>query len=99
MFFFISNLFHTVTPVKTPHQAQIIGEKIAHERFPKVNYNNYRLSVADGDNKPYIMGGVWCVYYSPINKNGELAEVLGGGGPEIHIRKKDGKIIYANLQR
>lgn len=99
IFFFISNLFKTVTPVETPYQAQIIGERIAYERFPKVNYNKYRISVADGDDKPYIMGGVWCVYYSPIRENGELEEVLGGGGPEIHIRKKDGRIMYANLQR
>lgn len=99
IFFSISNLFKPVTPVETSYQAQVIGERIAHEKFPRVNYNNYRISVADGDDKPYIMGGVWCVYFSPISENGGLEEVLGGGGPEIHIRKKDGKIIYANLQR
>ena len=99
IFFSISNLFKPVTPVETSYQAQVIGERIAHEKFPRVNYNNYRISVADGDDKPYIMGSVWCVYFSPISENGELEEVLGGGGPEIHIRKKDGKIIYANLQR
>ena len=99
MFCSISNLFQTVTPVETPLQAQAIGERIAHEKFPKVNYNKYRISVADGDDKPFIMRGVWCVYYSPIGGNGDPEEVLGGGGPEIHIRKKDGKVIYANLQR
>ena len=99
MFFFISNLFKTVTPVETPYQAQVIGERIAHEKFPNVNYNKYRLSVADVDDKPNIMGGLWCVYYSPISENGELEEILGGGGPEIHIRKKDGKVVYINLQR
>lgn len=77
-----------VIPVETPRQAQVIGERIAHEKFPNVNYNKYRVSVLDGDIKPYIMGGLWCVYYEPINENGEIDDVLGGGGPEIHIRKK-----------
>ena len=86
-------------PIETPRQAQIIGERIAHEKFPNINYNKYRIFVADGDNKPHIMGGLWCVYYALVNENGELENVLGGGGPEIHIRKKDGKIVYANLQR
>lgn len=34
-------------PVETPRQAQIIGERIAHEKFPNINYNKYRIFVAD----------------------------------------------------
>ena len=95
----VSSLFSPPLPVRTSEQALLIGSHVAHEKFPNVNYNKYRLFVADGDNKPHIMGGLWCVYYELVDENGEIADVLGGGGPEIHIRKKDGKIVYANLQR
>lgn len=99
MFKLIPNFFKTSTPVRTSQQALLIWERIAHKKFPNIDYSRYRVSVDDGDNKPFIYGGMWCVYYSPINENGEIEEVLGGGGPEILIRKKDGKIVHACLQR
>lgn len=100
MFGWISNLFQPAVPVETAEQALSIGVCVAHEKFPNVDYSRYKVDVVDGDvYKPLILGGRWCVSYELLDENGESALVFGGGGPEIYIRKKDGKVVRAVLQR
>jgi Peptidase propeptide and YPEB domain. len=44
--------------------------------------------------------GIWLVVYDLFDENGErLSGWTGGGGPEVHIRKSDGRIVYCNLMR
>ena len=97
MFGWLSNLFKAPVPVETAQQAQIIGERIAHESFPNIDYSKYRINVDDQQHP--TRRDTWCVHYDLLDSNGELASVFGGGGPEIHIRKKDGKILRVTLQR
>ena len=95
MFGWILGLFIS-SPVLTFRQAQIIGERIAHEKFPNVDYSRYGIDIHDQCSSK---GDEWCISYYLIDENKKRVLAFGGGGPEIHIRKKDGKITYANLQR
>ncbi len=90
----INTLFGTSGPIVSAQSALLVGDRVAHGIFPSVNYANYSPVVYDhylGDNNR------WVVSYELPENNGEV--FLGGGGPEIHIRKSDGKLLFVGLQR
>lgn len=96
MFGWVSNLFSPSLPVRTSEQALLIGSHVAHNKYPNIDYNRYRINVDDS----YLNSrNIWVVSYLLLDANGRTADVLGGGGPVIHISKTDGKIVYINLQR
>ncbi len=83
-----------VIPVADASTALIIGQQVAHEKYQKINYANYNVVVYDH----YLRdNNRWVVSFELPENNGEV--ILGGGGPEVHIRKTDGKILYVGIQR
>ena len=85
-------------PVETAEQALAIGERVAHEEFPNVDYSRYKVRV----NFHSLRNGYqeWCVWYELVDENGEHYPYLfGGNGPEIHIRPTDGKILRISRVR
>ena len=84
-------------PVESKQEAIEIAKRYVKEKY-KRSFEDYQIKVvieseldADGSDD------VWVVSYSYIDKFGYAVE--GGGGPEVHIRKTDGKIIYCMLQQ
>ncbi len=97
MFGWVSDLFKPTLPVTDATTALTIGKKVAQEKYPNIDYNSYAVQVYDhylrDDNR-------WVVSYELVDGNGRIMDnILGGGGPEIHIRKTDGKILYTGIQR
>lgn len=87
----INTLFGTSGPIGSAQSALLVGDRVAHGVFPSVNYANYSPVVYDH----YLSdSNRWVVSYELLGNN-----VLGGGGPEIHIRKSDGKLLFVGLQR
>lgn len=90
----VSGWLPTSVPVETAEQALAIGERVAHEEFPNIDYSKYEVQV---EYRCYRNGcKVWEVWYWDVNKD---PRIFGGGGPEISIRQTDGKILNAVLGR
>ncbi len=90
----VSGWLPTSVPVETAEQALAIGERVAHEEFPNIDYSKYEVQV---EYRCYRNGRkVWDVAYMEIDKD---PRIFGGNGPEIEIRQTDGKILNAVLQR
>lgn len=96
MFGLIPNIFKPSLSVTTSEQALFIGSQVARNKYPNIDYNRYLVNVDDS----YLDShNIWVVSYLLLEEDGRIADVLGGGGPVIHISKTDGKIVYINLQR
>lgn len=96
-------------PIKSEQEAKEVGEYIAHEFFPDIDYSKYQpAKVSD-----YGDGYYSVAYLQPPRikklpdfvplKEGQTREILvpvkGGGGPEVIIEKETGKIILCCLQK
>lgn len=85
--------FFFPTPVETEEQALDLGERLAHSLYTYIPFDNYIPQVCSNDDE-------WLVYYCLKGPDGLINHhILGGGGPEIHIRKKDGKLLNIFLQK
>jgi hypothetical protein len=81
--------------VDTQEDALRIGEYAARSKWSQINYDKYSVYVDFNSNT-----NVWCVYYLLKGSDGFTDfNVLGGGGPEVHIRMFDGKVIVNALQK
>lgn len=90
----ITALFGTSGPINDAQSASVIGDRVAHGVFPNINYANYSAVVYDH----YLSDtNRWVVSYEPFENNGKV--FLGGGGPEIHLRKTDGQVLQVGIQR
>lgn len=82
-------------PVNTSLEAIRIAENIVHQKYPDINYDNYTAQVEFDQNT-----NEWCIFYMLNTIEGHPDNnIMGGGGPEIHLRKSDGKITKVVLQK
>ena len=87
---YIGSIFGLIGPIDHHLQALEIGQKIAMSRLPNIDYSKYTVKVHNVQSE-------WIVFYVLNDADGQ--HFMGGGGPEIHIRKSDGRITKYNLQR
>ena len=82
------------TPVESEAKAKEIARNHVLKKYSD-SFDDYEISVNDD-------GELWIVSYDipPVyDENGEIVEAtLGGGGPEVKIKKSNGKITYCMLQ-
>jgi hypothetical protein len=81
-------------PAITAEEALKIGVQAAHERFPDIEYSRYIVHVEDYSKFIQRVEDIWVVFYSLDNPR-----IRGGGGPAVHIRKSDGRVMKTYLQR
>lgn len=78
-----------VSPVITSEQAITISKQYVYKKY-HIYFDEYTVNVTSDDNS-------WNVYYTRVDSNGYAYE--GGGGPELHIKKSNGKVIRCLLQK
>lgn len=76
-------------PVETGEQAVSIAKEFVFNKY-KQNFDKFEI-------KSEIEGNTWIVYYMQTDIDGNPCE--GGGGPELHIKKSNGKVISCLLQK
>jgi len=70
-------------PVKTEAHAIEIAKEHVFKKYQD-DFSGHKIAV-------YSESNIWIVSY-------EWGGGFGGGGPEVHIRKSNGKVIYCMLQ-
>ena len=83
--------FLNQNPVSTEEQAILIAEKYVSKKYNN-NFNKYAI-MAELEDDTWIV-----TYYKNIKLN-EGEGLMGGGGPELHIKKSNGKVIRCLLQK
>ncbi len=72
-----------ITCVPTSAEAVSIGKAICTAAYPELNLEQYKLEYLDN-------GDTWIVFYYEDG-------VLGGGLPEVHIRKDNAQVTFISL--
>ena len=84
-----TNTMIDIICVPTEDVAISIGKIICENAYPEFDYSNYEWKAFYWSNED-----VWQVGCTPIEKS----PTLGGGMPQIFIRKSDAKILDIGLQ-
>ena len=81
--------------INTSQQAIELADRVAKYRWNSIDFDKYVIQAE------YLEStNEWCVYYCLKGSDNRIDEhIFGGGGPEIHIRKSDGKITSYKLQK
>lgn len=96
-------------PIKSEQEAKEVGEYIAHEFFPDIDYSKYESAkVSDYGDEYYSVAYLLppriekLPDFVPLQE-GQTREVVvpakGGGGPWVILEKETGKIILCCLQK
>ena len=86
--------FHGKT-VESKEQATQIAKEYVYDKY-KNSFDNYEISVELNDDIWIVSYGISAIY----NEYGEISgATLGGGGPEVHIRKRNGRVLKCTLQK
>jgi|GEM_PF-3266987 len=97
-------------PVETKEQAIAISKEYVFQEFNKsfeedeveLDGKKYHYEIEIWDDPRWQFAPyeeTWLVVYDLKDENGERDDSCGGGGPELRIRKSDGRVIYCNLSR
>jgi len=76
-------------PINSSDEAIKIAQKYVNKKYG-CHFSEYNINATLDDN-------IWVVSYYKRSSNSEI--VLGGGGPKVHIRQTDGKVISCLLQK
>jgi len=84
IFVLMNFLFFAKQPVESKEEAIVIAKEYVQKKYNH-NFNEYEIR-AEQEND------IWVISY------GLGFGIVGGGGPEVHIKKSSGRIIYCSLQ-